>query len=55
MENKIYQYINDLDGGGGRLSIDRVSRDGPRDKIGDLHDRIKSGPLYDFNAVLPTE
>ena len=32
-----------------------MSRDGPRDRVGDLQDRIQSGPIYDFNKAPATE
>ena len=31
-----------------------MSRDGPRDRVGELQNRIKSGPLYDFDKLPKT-
>ena len=45
MANMKYQSINDVNQ---PLSIDRVTRDGPRDLVGDLQNKLKNGPIYDL-------
>ena len=42
--DKVYQKVKDSSG---PLGIDRVTLDGPRDRIGETHERIMSEPLYD--------
>jgi hypothetical protein len=40
-----YQNLRDSD----RLSIDRVTQDGPRDIIGELRETLSNGPVYDVS------
>ena len=49
MADQRYQQINDA--GTGPLSIDRATRDGPRDLVGDAQNLIKSGPFYDISKT----
>lgn len=49
MADQRYQQINDA--GTGPLSIDRATRDGPRDLIGDAQNLIKSGPFFDLSKT----
>ena len=52
MTDQLYQKLNNDEGGGLSVgSIDRVSRDGPRDRVGELQSRIKAGPIFDFDKL----
>ena len=42
-----YQKVKEVNVG--PLSIDRVTLDGARDIVGDIHDKLRSGPFYDLN------
>lgn len=49
MAESRYQQVNDSNVG--PLSIDRVTRDGARDIVGDLQDKLRSGPFYDMSKA----
>ena len=46
MADTRYQKLNDAEKG--PLSLDRVTRDGPRDIVGDIQDLKASGPFFDI-------
>ena len=44
--DKVYQKVKDSSG---PLGIDRVTLDGPRDLLGETHEKLQSEPIYDMS------
>mmetsp|Transcript_25700 Transcript_25700/g.32020 ORF Transcript_25700/g.32020 Transcript_25700/m.32020 type:complete len:88 (+) Transcript_25700:29-292(+) len=53
MQDARYQALNE--DGKNPLAIDRLTRDGPRDLVGEAQEFLKSGPLYDLSKAPKTE
>ena len=53
MADARYQKVKDDDAH--RFAIDRVTLDGPRDLVGELKTKMKSGPIYDLSKRPGTE
>ena len=47
MAESTYQKLNEVSAGA--FSMDRVTRDGPRDLLGEAKDKASEGPFYDLS------
>ena len=48
LAERVYQKVNQTEG---VFEIDRVSRDGPRDRVGEFKDRLNKEIIYDLSRA----